>query len=535
MANAKNTLPDAQISKTPNSTDQIVVFDPSFEETTVTLIWNPENKNETGAGDSTAVSPPEDKTRVAGIEYPIIQINTSLIEREHIVRFELKTIEFKPELTLEILKENYLVGSSPGLVNKITIVLIPPVDGTYKKIKLDFYITNMTEVDKKVIFDTEFLMPAFETIHSKSIRLNGTNKLSTYDLFEHIARQCQLGYATTEDCKTIDDIRPRLMLAQTYESIIEQHIKFAGKDDDSIFTTWVDFYGYLVLCNLSWLLNKSVAFNELAIKQLEGLNVTEASAFPENSAKFGDDTFRILTNQEIKDKKQANIITSYEWEIDNYIVKKHGTNNKYFVFNPISNGGNNNISMLHVKITDDTLDAQLRPGTFNFENNMYVGIELGLETDGNTPILLQEKRRNAFLTKTGKKKLRVIMKEPHLGLQRGTLVNMILYTYDAGAKSKLMQNTSNLTNNIDDELENDEEMLTTEENRTLTQNEQLGVIDMSVSGMYFIDGIKFEYNQTTGLSQTLWLIRKDPDVNYFDFSRPVSAYIPKEMLEKNSK
>ena len=177
----------------------------------------------------------------------------------------------------------------------------------------------------------------------------------------------------------------------------------------------------------------------------------------------------------------------------------------------------------------------MRPGTFNFENNKYIGIELGLETDGNTPILLQEKRRNAFLTKTGKKKLRVIMKEPHLGLQRGTLVNMILYTYDAGAKAKLMQNTANLTNNIDDKLEDDEEMLTTEENRTLTQNEQLGVIDMSVSGMYFIDGIKFEYNQTTGLSQTLWLIRKDPDVNYFDFSRPVSAYIPKEMLEKNSK
>lgn len=529
MASNEQSLPKAEVNKSPNSTDPAVIFDPQYEKTVVTTVWNPEDKTEEGAEDSNMLVTEIDKTKVAGIEYPIIQLNTSLILREHIVNFILSSAGFKPEIYLEILKENYLVGTSPGLVNKLTVILIPPVDGTYKKISLDFYITDMIDDGKKLCINADFLFPAFETIQNKALKRNYTNKLSTYDLLYYIASECKLGFAATDNCKDIDDIRPRLAFAENYEQIIEKHMKFSGKDEDSIFITWIDFYGYLVLCNLSWVLNKSVDFNDLAIKQLEGINITETSAFPNNAIKFGKDTFRILTNQEILNKKEANIVKTYDWEIDNSMVKQHGTNNTYFVFNPVANTGINCINSKNIEITENTIDGKLRKDVYNFEKKSFIGIELALSSDNNTPILMQERVRDAFLVKSFRKKLKVVMREPHLGLQRGTLINLLIYNYDGAGKAKLLNNTTNLTNDEEDEIAYDEEFLDSEETQEYTTNEQLGVIDMSISGMYFIEGITLSFNNRTGLTQTLSLIRKDPDMNYSNFSQMINTGLSKTL------
>ena len=47
---------------------------------------------------------------------------------------------------------------------------------------------------------------------------------------------------------------------------------------------------------------------------------------------------------------------------------------------------------------------------------------------------------------------------------------------------------------------------------------EVGVPNLTVSGMYYISGIEYTYTNTYGILQTLVLLRKSPTVSYFNYS-----------------
>lgn len=511
-----DTVQTTTLASVTNETDPKVVFDAKFSKTTVAKHWAPQDSSEEGAVDNSRVRPNQDNLRIDGIYIPIIKINTQVIPNNDIITMTLQYTGFKPSLYLTLRKANYLELETPGMVNKVTVVIMPAVDGTYKKISVDFYITNISESGNRVYYTCDYFFPHLELKSTRVIKNDAGNKLSTYDLLEAIAKESELGFATTDMCKDIADNKIRLVRSQNLQEVIQEHLKFSGLDENSFFDAWIDVYGYLVLCNTAWVLNKAVSLNELSTHFLEGMNLYDSNSFKENAISFGENTFRTFTNWKSMPKKVSNGIEKYEWIINNSGIKMIGTDNTYYTVDHIANGGTNSIVSENIKIEEDSPDGKNYKNAYTFQKTRYIGVELGNEEDGNTPVLYQEKRRNAYFAKIRNKQLKVVLSDANYGLERGHLININIFEYERENKAMMIKLIDNLSENGNTEVtpsykpDNIEEIL---------NNDDYGIPNLSVSGMYLIDGIEYKYSSANQkIVQTLYLIRKTPSRNYLNLS-----------------
>lgn len=521
----ENTFEEVKLNTVTNETDPKVVFDCKYEKTVVAMPWNPQDSTEEGANNDNAPKQQTDKIRIDGIKVPIIKVNTQVIPTHDIINFKLYYTSFKPELDLTLRKADYSKLDTPGMVNKITVIMIPPEDGTYRKISLDFYITSVEEYDDMIVYGTEFFFPALETKYNKVIKKDGNNKLSTYEMLEAIASECQLGFAATKQCKDIADNKIRLMRDQNYQDAIHEHIKFSGLDDKSIFDCWIDVYGYLVMSNTAWILEQSVNYNDISMNMVNGVNITDSVDFANNNVKYGESTFRSFTNLRGKAKKESNGIQEYKWTIDNQRIKINGTDNTYYVVDHIVNGGKNSITSENIVIEEDTPDGKYSKETYSFPKKKFIGVEMCGMQDGNTPVLYQEKRRDAFFTKLKTRVLELDLEDLNLGLERGQLINVFIFEYEVTNKREMISNVANLKDGGDQEVQAN----TLEDYKDIIEDSDFGIPNLSISGMYLIDGIEYSYGEgMTNIHQKLYLIRKTPARSYLNLSS-----LPKFKIDNN--
>lgn len=515
-----------------NETDVKVVFDNKLPEVKIARAYNEqynsnnEDKKFTQNDDKEIAKPITDTTdelKVNGIKIPLIKINNLVVMNNDLVYFKLNYKEFKPSVSITIKKNNYIVLNTPGLVNIITVVMMPPVDGTYKKISLNFYITNVQEADMTVKYSGEYLLPNLEIKYNRILSYNDNTRLSTYYMLESIAKECKLGFASTKMCQNVNDTKIRLMRNQNFSELIKEHIKFGGINENSIFDTWIDVYNNLVLCNVSWVINKAVQSNELSIKNIKGINFHDTADIKNNPNEFTEDMFRTLTNFKHNSEMLNNKILKYNWIVDNSSVKSHGTNNKYYILDHINNGGNNFIDYKSILIEDNSNDGKNFKQIYNFEKNKFIGVEMGNSIDGNTPVLYQEKSRKAFFTKLNYKILKVELSEINFGLERGNLVNILIFEYNRENKILMMNQINSLRENGNDDIYPEYD----EENKELViNNNEFGIPNLSISGIYYIEGIEYVYKQNNqNISEILYLSRKNDLNNYYNFSSTVK--IPK--------
>lgn len=505
-------------SENINETDPKVVFDPKIEKTVVAKHWIPENKNEEGAQGTEANTPQplEDTTRVEGIYVPIIKINSIVVESTDIIYMNLNYTGFTPNLEIQIKKAQYLKLETPGMANKITVVMIPPVDKTYRKISLDFYVDSYDELESSYIYTGYLFFPPFEKKTTRSIKLDGKNSLNTYEFCKSIAAECQLGFAATKQCEDIPDTKIRLLRSQTLQDAIIEHTKFGGLDNNSIFDSWIDVYGYLVLCNVSWVLSKATKVEEISMHMLEGLNVTDSVAFKDNSIKYGELTGRTFTNWKEMPKEQQNRISSYEWIVNNYSIKSYGTNNTFFTINHKVTGGNNDIVTENITIEDKSADGQNYKDAYDFQDIKFLGVEMASKSDGNTPVLYQRQRNNAFIAQINAKQLKVVLETLNINLERGTLINIQIFEYDRTLKTQIINLSSNLKEKGDTSEVTEEKV---ENKNEILDNPKFGVPNYAISGIYYINGIEYSYKgDNKKIVQTLYLIKQTPANNYLNMS-----------------
>ncbi len=511
---AKETT-EYKLAKITNETDLKVQFDPTFKKTTVAKAWVPSDKTEEGAKDVSAASPIDENTRIDGIAIPIIKINSVVVPNQDIQYMMFDYTGFKPTLDLHINKSVFTKLETPGMVSKITVIMIPPVDKTYRKISVDFYIDDIMDAGSVMMYSCSMFFPEFEKKYTRSLKLDGNNKLNTYDLCKCIAIESGLGFASTNQCEDIADTKIRLMRSQTFKDIILEHTAFGGIDNNSYFMSWIDVYGYLVLCNIAWVLSKATNANELSMHMLEGINVYNPSN-DENPIKYGENTFRTFTNWKSTAKQQANYINSYEWIVDNYSIKSHGTNNTYYTINHKVTGGNNSITTETVTIEDKSADGQNYKDAYNFQDIKFIGVEMASKDDGNTPILYQKQRREAFVKQIQSKKLKIVLNDLNINLERGSLINIQIFEYDNATKAQMLNLSDNLSakgntsTKPTDEIDNKQDII---------NNPMFGVPNLSISGIYFIDGIEYEYRRgNEKITQILYLIKQTPVNNYLNMS-----------------
>ena len=299
--------PEAEL----NLSDPKVIFEPTFERTPINRYILDAKE------DTTPLNTQVDTTRVEGVIVPLVKINAQVINANDLISVRLDGKGFLPTIEVIVNKASYIKLGTPGMVNKITVVLVPAVDGAYNKISVDFDITSVQEYSTSYRYSGSFFLPELNKRFTQCIKHEGNRSITTYELFYELAKNSKLGYAVTDEVEKIKDTKVRLMRNQNYKECILEHLKFSGLDDKSFFNAWIDLYGYLEVCNMSWVMGLNTGASDYAMHNENGINflnprVTQNSTSvpgePSADIELGNNTFRTITNWKLNEGPSNNQI-----------------------------------------------------------------------------------------------------------------------------------------------------------------------------------------------------------------------------------
>lgn len=497
-----------QLIEPYNPTDPIVVSDPTLVQyNTVKTFTSDEESTNVDEGAAKHLD-------IDGVKVPIIMLNNSSINENNILEFKLEIKEFVPKLQLKIYDTDGRIQAMdvPGMENNITVIMIAPAEGANKKISIRFYITECSfNVDGTVDYKAEFKLPNLYSIKNEQI---GSGKLSTYEMLEQIAKDNELGFAATEDCEGIEDKRWRQLYRQTTLDYIQEQLKFAGKDKDSIFEAWIDQFGYLVLVNVAWVFSYEVNPLQLTVKTIAGINT--GMKLTADVKPTVQDMFRMISNKKYETKAENMYFDKYENKVNNDL--KSGTKNTYYYMKAL--GSENKMDSFDTEIKEFSLDGQAEENEYTFENVEFIGFDMS-DDDDNTPIIVQQKNVENFFTNIYSKSVVVSMPKPNYLLQRGMLIYVVNYEYNAAAGKYVAENVENV-DVATPEVEPGESGVkhvsdhdgTTEVVTEAFLNKYSGVVNPSQSGLYYIKDITFLYNYgDEEITQQMTLVKRGRRTN----------------------
>lgn len=503
-----------------NRTDPIVRHDSEYSAGIVAKIYEPQYEE---PGVNTNPSQTYDTLAVDAIKVPVIKLNNTVLSAQQISYFKLSCTDLVPTLRLHVTDVNNTIQFKdvPGFDNVITVVMIIPVEGVYKKISLDFYIINCKFYDNYNVYNATFKCMPLEKTHLEQIKFNipngcqekwcklpGNDKPTTYELLHHIAKECGLGFAATQQTKEINDRNYRFAYSQKLIDVMKQHTEFGGLDENSIFDSWIDVWGNIVLVNVAWLFNENVQPDELATVISWGTRQTNTMDAAD-SYHAGGLVNRMISNMKF-DQFHNLMIEHYAPITDTGTLFYKGSNNTYNMMFHKGNGGSNNISTFEIIQKESSLDGE--SGNYDFYKTEFIGFEFA----ENTPICKQKRLHDKYFEKFRARKLKVTLKQPNFMLERGMLTGVSIFEYDPLKKRLMLQNLGNFTGEENSDKELPEAQTAIKE----------GVLDYStplfnvaLSGIYYIDGVEFEYNDNVeNIMQTLYLIKKGDLTNWVNRS-----------------
>ena len=133
------------------------------------------------------------------------------------------------------------------------------------------------------------------------------------------------------------------------------------------------------------------------------------------------------------------------------------------------------------------------------------------------PCNKQQLIRDKFLSKHRQRILEVKLKALNLGLQRGTLVNVIIFA-DSKEEKKLILSSSSNVIEPSKEIKEDNMQIDGISTTDLIEREDISLPNIGLSGMYYIDGMRFEYSyKENKISQYLLLIKRGSLSNLSNF------------------
>lgn len=493
-----------------NYTDPVVWHDPVIEKSGITKLYEPENAEGGKVEEGTNVSGNHkdfDTTKVDAIYHPIIQVNSRVLDNNNIKSMTIFYDDFFPTISLVVRDYSKYIQATniTQMNNEIKVIMISAVDGTYKPITLRFYIYDSFISGETVTFYASYKFLPFYKEHLKQIVFPGCSKCNmqekrqptTWEYLHKIALETGLGFASTDKCKDIEDRLPRIIQSRRYHEFIMDQIRFGGLDENSIFDVWVDLYGYITMVNLSWIFSQEINYKQLSIIAILGV-LTTSNNTPQPK---GEKVFRTITNYNMMGYPTNMEIESYDTKVNNDVVWK-GTLTKYKGFSPrgVRDGASNNYANEDIIIQQNSGDGSFLE---EYESEYtYVNIEPNAILTNKQKIY-----RDSFLAKHRERYLIVKLKTYNLGFQRGTLINVAIFEADGKIKHKLLTSSTNVEGPNEkiefDDNDKKKEIL------NVVENASIMVPNESLSGIYYIDGMKFEYNYSIGkIEQSLILIKK---------------------------
>ena len=513
---------DYKLVEPYNPTDPIVKFDPELEKSHIVV---PYTNTET-QDDSSNINQntKQNQTRYDAIVVPLIQINQYKLGDDQIEDVEIKIEKFLPELHLKIYDYDQAISkmNSPGMTSTATVIMTAPIEGVNKKISLDFYITSSTPGPNGIIeLNGEMNIPSMNQVKNEQI---GTEKLNTFNFLKKIAQDNKLGFAATEKCEEIEDTKWRQIYSQTFKDYIVDQLSFGGKDKDSIFDAWIDQFGYLVMVNMAFVMDKELDPNQLTMKVVKGSLIGDKKdVIPDQQT---EEVLRIISNARNIPGESNTRFEHWSNVLNNDLVKDEGTSNKYYYMTSI--GDENLIQFEDMDIVEPSADGQKNKETYKFDKCEFIGFEM----DEDNPILVQKKIVSRFKTLMNYKQIFIEMTKPNYYLQRGTLLNVDFEEYNGNIKKTLAMNNGNAVAGYDESIENAElidkvlddvpEGIETSEMKDTILNEQVSLTNYALSGVYYINDITYKYSKKIGeIIQCMHLIKRGTRTNIINDSTPL--------------
>lgn len=518
---------DAMVEEPVNPLDPIVYHDPIVSGSVIVKM---QNAVKSAVSQLNVPNMPRDwsMNRVNGINTPVVYLNGIVLESNNIEALSLIYTDFLPTLKIIVrdTTKKYNLPDRPGLNNYVTVYIGPNIEGKYKGMKWNFYILDV-DIDinrTRAIYTCEYKnIPLIEEqINPVVIKYKGCpakNCLhddqtmpTMFELCHEIAKEVGLGFAAMSDCKNSNNRTKRMLTHMSYKDFIEYNLSISGENETEVYDAWVDLRGYLTLVNLYTALNDEVDPANLAMYAETGLHASHDS-LPNQKFRL---CRRLLTNSK-HTKSASNVIIKEYWQINDLNnIYNHGTLSTMYYMCPIGNNGLNGVSPEQVRIVEDSKDGK---ETSQYEINKYTGWSFVSCEEYN--ITRQNNIRTAYLYKKRANMLTIVLTQPNYAIDRGMLVSVAIMKYDYKSKVRIAKSTSVLVDNsLDETIEPDDVIDLDNTNINMNDvlyNDGIGLIDPSISGLYYVDGMRFDYfNNNENIQQYLYLIRREPLTNYIN-------------------
>ena len=509
----KKNKPQYQMNGNPTSTSE-----ENTSNSTGSINGESKNENDTEVGTNEII----DETKTNGIYYPLIRIDQYTLEDDDIQLFILDYRGFIPTLELQVNDYNGIIeyNVSPGMNNQITVVIIPSKDGAYKKISLDFSVTTYEKLDDTTLyFRAEYKLLPLRISQTKSLvapkyipvfcnnehckkNCDKPNELTTWEVLHNIALEVGLGYACTRDLKDIKDHLNRYMASQDYIEYIQEVVSYGGLDETQLYDCFISVYNYLTVINLPFVFSSNITYKNLDILATTKVLTTDKGLPEQEFVKVA----RVLTNFNKIDCPNNLIFKDYGEFSYPSMVSNSGTEQQMIAFGT----DYNSIKKTDLQITENSIDGRY---VEEYRTRSIFDTYMNMTS---RDIKLQESIRLNYLNKIRCKGIWLILNDINLGLERGTLVNVIFYAYDTNTKAKLLDNASSAV--FDEKQLNGKESEPDKFDETkdinkanIISNEDIGVMNPALSGLYYIDGMEFSYvpEYDDKIVQKLFLIKKD--------------------------
>lgn len=469
-------------------------------------------------------------SKIVGKYYPIIQINTYMIDATMLRNFQLSSENFLPELSF-LFTDN--VGDFKGTFypkdgDIISVYLKSSDDETFKPIRIDFDILSFTDLGINE-FSVRGVMNV-PLITSEVCR--AYPELSSHELMQTIAEELGLGFASNEDETT--DTMTWLNPYNSFERFLKDSTQRVYKDDRSFYTSYVDVFYYLNLVNI----NKQ--FEEYEPEQTIMQTTGEATAqedVDEGDLEGGEPFDLFLTNH--PGYSDTNIgINTYTIVNESGLVWKSNGYKRYAQFFDINDNEYYSFFVDPVTTEGAEKESQLmkgRPGDMIYEDinkYKYLGVQLtpapeeeedeesggGEEEEEQPPRPEQfNVHRNYQFALVQNVQNNEELKKITINLELPT-INSSIYRYQSLPIIFYETNTQAINNLKTRDAEVDDSSTTDDE-----ANSSYMRVNSLLSGLYVVSSIRYVWNpRTANVKQQLTMTRRE---------WPIS--LPKEFESRN--
>ena len=376
--------------------------------------------------------------------------------------------------------------------------------------------------------------------NSDSKKSNTTSKMNMWQLCHQIAEDCGLGFSAMEQCRDDKDTDFIQVRSRSYKEIIENYQRYLGKtnnDNPTLYDTWIDFYDNLVLVDKFAAMNEEVDASQLGMYAQIGMVMNKDNLL---GTEFSL-TRRLITNHNMTGVK-ANIEIDEYWEYDRLPTTSKGTLRHRTIYDPAKGGSVNQVEVGLEEMSPD--------GRFTEDYTVNKCREWSYGGNGAAQRIKDLMIKKTSEDKFGMHVLTVLLKEPNFALQRGMLINVVIEEFTTREKVNLAKNSAILTD------EEAKYKLSPEKNKTVDNISEddilldgsIGIVNPTKSGLYYIDGVRFEYikgERSEGdsdlqerIQQYLILLKRGPFAQLFNHSTVAKfgkSTTSIEMLEDSEK